>query len=339
MALDNDTLNNTDIRNYIDNAYVINMDESQDRMRTMMSQESKLGINITRVPAIVGKDLSTDEIEKVSTTFCRYFCTRTMIAIFLSHKASWQMMIDRGDKHAIIMEDDCELDKSFGKEVSKTLDELSVVDPEWDFIYFGYMGACDPNKDYNIIARVQKLFTTNIKSNRPNNTYSFIPESPFGFHCYAISQKCARKMLTFMEKVSYHVDVAFLNYSKYFSIYANTRPLAYQYSTPGNSSQTSDFPILLNRYFDKITCDKGITYGYYFSAPVLAIYKYNVNAYLLILLALILVTPNEYKEIFFIIVFSYLILELGTNKHNYEYIIFWLLCAYMISKIRTFNSK
>jgi GR25 family glycosyltransferase involved in LPS biosynthesis len=311
------------------------MDKSEDRLQRMMSQQPRIGMGITRIPAIVGNELTPDQIEKQTTTFSRYFCTRTMIAIFLSHRKAWQKMLDNGDKYAIIMEDDCELKENFGQEVSKTLQELKDVDPQWDFLYLGYMGACDPDKKYNLIAKVQKIFTTNIKSNVPNNKYSFVPESPFGFHCYAISRKCAEKMITFMEKASYHVDVVFLNYSKYFNIYANTQSLAYQYSTPENSSQTQNFPIILNRYFNTITCDKGVTYGYYFSAPLLAIYKYNVNAYLLILLALMLMIPKEYQKTAFIIVYGYLILELATDKQNYEYIVFWLLCLYIISTARS----
>jgi hypothetical protein len=142
-------------------------------------------------------------------------------------------------------------------------------------------------------------------------------------------------MVKLMDKASYHVDVAFLNYSKYFSIYANTYSLAYQYSTPENSSQTQNFPIILNNYFNKIRCDKGVTYGYYFSAPVLAIYKYTVNTYLLILLALILITPTDYQKTVYIIVYGYLILELSIDKQNYEYVAFWLVCVYIISIIYT----
>lgn len=320
-----------DIRDYIDDIYVINMDKSKDRMAKMISQQYKIGMDITRIPAIVGADLTTEQITAQTTTFCKYFCTRTMIGIFLSHKLSWQKMLDNGDEYAIIMEDDCELHENFGNEVVKTLQELRIVDPQWDFLYFGYMGACDPNKDYNIIAKVQKLFTNNIKSNRPNNKYSFVPESPFGFHCYAISRKCAKKMVEFMDKASYHVDVAFVNNSKYFNIYANTYPLAYQYSTSDNSSQTNSFPVMLNSYFNQISCDKGVTYGYYLSSPIIAIYKYNVTVYLLILLVLIFVIPVKYH----IIIYGYLILELVANKKNYEYIVFWLLCIFIVSKIKT----
>jgi len=77
-----------------------------------------------------------------------------------------------------------------------------------------------------------------------------------------------------------------------------------------------------------------VTYGYYFSAPVLAIYKYNVNAYLLILLALTFVIPIEYH----IIIYVYLLLELIANKQNYEYIVFWLLCVYIISRVKAIKS-
>ena len=92
--------------NLISNVYVINMDHSTERMKRIIDQESKIGMKITRLPAIVGKDLTTAEINTVGTTFCKYFCTRTMIAIFLSHKKAWQTMIDNDDKYSIIMEDD-----------------------------------------------------------------------------------------------------------------------------------------------------------------------------------------------------------------------------------------
>ena len=88
----------------------------------------------------------------------------------------------------------------------------------------------------------------------------------------------------------------------------------------------------MNRFFNKKKCDKGITYGYYFSAPVLAIYKYDVNAYLLILLALVLVIPIEY----IMIVYGYLILELAIDKQNYEYILFWFVCVYIITEFKKF---
>ena len=320
--------------NYIDNVYVINMDHSVDRMKKIINQESKIGKSIIRIPAIVGKDLTSDEINKVGTTFCKNFCTRTMIAIFLSHKKAWQTVIDNNDKYAIIMEDDCELDDNFKDELGLTLNELSIVNPEWDFLYLGYIGASDPDKNYNLIAKFQRLFTNNIKSNSKNNKYSFIPESPFGFHCYVISQKCAKKMVKLMNKVSYHVDVAFLNYSKYFSIYANTKPLAYQESTPENSSQTHNFPLILNNYFDKIKCDKKITYSYYFSAPIMAIHKYTVNTYLIILLIVALLIPQNYQNTFFLILFAYLMIELANDKRNYDYIIFWLLSVYIILGIK-----
>jgi hypothetical protein len=61
----------------------------------------------------------------------------------------------------------------------------------------------------------------------------------------------------------------------------------------------------------------------------------NVNAYLLILLALMLMIPREYQKTAFIIVYGYLILELATDKQNYEYIVFWLLCLYIISTVRS----
>lgn len=311
---------------YIDNVYVINMDKSTDRLKHMEDQIDIIGKPFNRISAFVGKDMTKEEIKNNSTTACSLFCTSSMIGIFMSHKKAWETIINNNDKYGMIMEDDCSLIPSFQEDLKKCIDELFIVDPEWDFLYLGCFGGCNKNKEeYDYITQLQIMFANKINP-KPPNMYSFTPEAPIGFHCYIISQKCAKTLLKIMDKVSYHVDVAFLNYANKFNVYSSSKTLAYQYSNSDNSTQTENFPVILNKILDNFTCKKKISYSYYFSSPIFGIYKYNINMYLILLLLISLFTPNDYRIYLSFIFILYFIIEIVINISNYHYIIFWSTC-------------
>ena len=319
----------------LDNIYVINMDKSTDRLSGMTSQIEVMGKPFVRIPAIVGKDLSSQEVQEFTTGSCNYFCTSSMIGCFLSHKKAWQACIDNGDKYCMILEDDCKLVDTFQQDLNNCTDELSKIDPQWDFLYLGCLGACDLSHDYDLIGTALKLFNPNIiKKLNVDAKYVFIPESPAGFQSYVISQECARKMIGFMDKVDYHVDISFLKHSESFNIYACIKTIGMQYSTVGNSSQTESFPIMINSLADNFKCKKGTSYSYYLSCPVFGIGKFNVNVYLLVLLAIAIALPNKYRYHFSLLIFSYFLLEMAIKPINYEYAMFWSLCILAILGIK-----
>jgi GR25 family glycosyltransferase involved in LPS biosynthesis len=310
---------------YIDNIYVINMDKSTDRLEHMNSQIPTIGKQFKRIQAVEGSKLSSEEIKSVSDLTCSLFCTYSMIGIFLSHKKAWETMINNNDSYAIIMEDDCSVVETFQDDLKNCINELSTSDPEWDFLYLGCFGACDADKSkYSIASYVQKIFLHNINK-KPNNKYSFVPEAPVGFHCYVISQKCAKALLHKMNKVNYHVDAAFLEHANSFNVYASSKNLAFQYTNAEKSTQTVSFPIILNKVFDLVKCNKQISYSYYMSAPAFGIYKYNVNTYLLILLCVTLVLPKKYLKLYSKTLATYFTIELALKPSNYQEILFWLV--------------
>jgi GR25 family glycosyltransferase involved in LPS biosynthesis len=312
---------------YIDNVYVINMDESKDRLQNMITQIPIIGKPFIRIPAIVGKDLNFKDIKDKTNFFCRNFCSLSMIGIFMSHYKTWQTILQNNDKFSLIMEDDCELIPDFKKELKKVLDELFINDPDFDFLYLSCGGACDKNKDYNIINLVQKYAITNVtnKTGYKTNKFSFIPEVPVGFNCYIVSNNCVKKLLKYMKTISYHVDVAFLNFEDKFKIYSSSKLLAYQYSTFSQSTQTEPFPIMLNKILDNYKCKKKIAYSYYMSAPLFSIYNFNFTTYLLIIILITLILPNPFKQLFLYFIWIYLIIELIYNPNNISYIIFWVI--------------
>lgn len=310
--------------NYIDNVYVINMDKSTDRMVNIKKQEPILGKKITRIPAIDGKSLSKEEINLNSTGLCSSFCSNSMIGCFLSHKKAWQSIVDNGDEYAIIMEDDCELIKdtngNFQIELKKLLDELIPSKP--DFIYLGCFGACDPSKKYSLFEFISMQTMTKIKQSGKKsdvkNKYSFVPESPVGFHCYIISNSAAKKLINYMPKADFHVDVTFLNYADNFKVYAASKQLAFQAASTSNSTQTTSFPNIINSLLDKCKTEKGVSIGYYFSCPLFVIGNYNITFLYIIYLLLVLSLRVDLFVLF-------LLLEYTLNPEMYKEILFWSL--------------
>lgn len=328
---------------YIDNVYVINMDHSTDRLKHMEDQVDIIGKPFKRISAIVGKEMTKEEIKNVSNTFCSVFCTSSMIGIFMSHRKAWENVVNNNDRYGMIMEDDCSLIPSFQEDLKQCIDELFLVDPEWDFLYLGCFGGCDKNPDeYDFITKMHVLlmsFSIDKINHKKPNMYSFTPESPTGFHCYVVSQKCAKKLLKIMDKVSYHVDVAFLNQANKFNVYSSSKTLAYQYTNSEHSTQTENFPIILNKMFNNFECKKKLSYSYYLSAPIVGIYKYNVNSYLLFLLLITLIIPNDYKVYLGLVIGLYFIIELVVNISNYHYIMFWSICILTIAILKNIFIK
>ncbi|NDD84233.1 glycosyltransferase family 25 protein [bacterium] len=305
------------------------MEKSKDRLERMERQIAILGKPFQRIAAVDGSLLTTEQITKASETHCRLFCTRSMIGIYMSHLKAWRTMIDNGDGYAMIMEDDCSLVPSFQNELKLVLDELNTINPEWDFLYLGCFGACDPNKKYDVIGYAQRMMTHILKKSKMNSedlTYSFVPETPIGFHCYIVSHKCAKYLVNAMKKASYHVDVAFLEHADSLNVYATKKQLSYQYTSAESSTQTDSFPIIPNTIFEKIVCSRNISYGYYFSAPIFAIGKFNANFYLFLFVLIALLIPNEYS--YFLL--YYLVLETILSPMNLMNILLWGAIAILV---------
>jgi hypothetical protein len=142
-----------------------------------------------------------------------------------------------------------------------------------------------------------------------------------------------------MKTISYHVDIAFLNFEDKFKIYSSSKLLAYQYSTSVQSTQTEPFPIMLNKILDNYKCKKKIAYSYYMSAPLFSIYNFNFTTYLLIIILITLILPNPFKQLFLYFIWVYLIIELIYNPNNISYIIFWVIIIQTIIIIFSKNEK
>jgi len=314
----------------VDNVYVINMDKSKDRLATMEKQIPKLGRPFTRISAIDGAALSPDDFDRYATRFCRYFCSKGMIGCFLSHRKAWQTIVDNDDRYALVLEDDCYLRPDFQEELTVAMQELQLLDDQWDFLYAGYFGPSSSDKPNTMMCTLQSLFLKEIPKKKHDGTHTFVPLSPVGFHCYVVSQKGARKLLEHLDKASYHVDVEFLKVADKFKVYATKKQLGVQFSTTENSTLNEyKFPKLVNNALDNVKDHDGIAYSYYFGSPVIMVSFFPVNLYFILFIAIALVCSRNSAA--FILLLSYLILELSLDDTSIHIIIGYIILLLWIN--------
>jgi glycosyl transferase, family 25 len=121
--------------------YIINLDNCQDRLAYTQKSVAPMGLNTERVPAINGKNLTLEEIEKKVDL---YTYKKTMghipkfgtIGASLSHIKAWQTFLESNYEYALIFEDDVSFD--YVKLVD-TIQQLMNCLPLWDIVSFNIM--------------------------------------------------------------------------------------------------------------------------------------------------------------------------------------------------------
>ena len=90
--------------------YLINLARRPDRWAAMTAQTQALGLALTRITAVDAQDRPPQDLD-------RWFASRGPLgeipkgdkACFLSHRAAWQALVDSGEDHGAILEDDVRL--------------------------------------------------------------------------------------------------------------------------------------------------------------------------------------------------------------------------------------
>ena len=87
--------------------YVINLDRSPERLAAFTVQAQKAGIDFERFAAIDGKLVPEEELAaQRADRFEFQPINRFETALFLSHRAIWQKLVDSGEPMCAIFEDD-----------------------------------------------------------------------------------------------------------------------------------------------------------------------------------------------------------------------------------------
>jgi glycosyl transferase family 25 len=97
-------------------AWCINLDRRPDRWAHVMAEAARAGIEIARLPAVDATDPEVAAAAaQVAPTIAGVPMSAGAFACFASHRLAWQRLLESGDSHAMVMEDDLNLSPGIGR--------------------------------------------------------------------------------------------------------------------------------------------------------------------------------------------------------------------------------
>ena len=97
--------------------YIINLEQSKDRLKRICSELDFLGLDYERFPAVNGLDLEEEEVQKYFPNKYMWWARRELqrgeIGCALSHIKLFQLIQERGIERACILEDDAIIGADF----------------------------------------------------------------------------------------------------------------------------------------------------------------------------------------------------------------------------------
>ena len=177
-----------------DDVLCVNLDHRQDRWKKVQKDFAPVGMQLTRIPAVYGKDFSRKVLGDYTSKGCKHFCPKSAIGCAMSHRKAWQTIVDKNLNTALILEDDAYPLPGFVENLKRV---WSQVPSDWDIVYLG-----------GNIRNIPQIFEKmGVKRNKYINENVMIPGFPCTTHAYAVSKKGVRKILAGTDPVRYHIDV------------------------------------------------------------------------------------------------------------------------------------
>ena len=269
------------INNYFKHVFVINRKCDIERMKKTHDILVKNNIKYKRFDAVVIK-------EKVDS-----HVTNEMLGCGLSHRNIWEYIVHNKLKNVLIFEDDMFLTNDWKVHFKKAIKQLPN---EWDIFTLGSFGIKQDSDKYNspfnfIFYIIVTMLGVYNKKNKQLNDNIVIPYFFTGLYGYAVSYNGAKKLLSLINDINFHIDVLISCKSEQLNIYSLKNDIVYQrieestISTNAtvNVKQESDlvmtpacqdinYKIHLNIL--NIIDDKNIKYDYYMNVPV---YKLRIG--------------------------------------------------------------
>lgn len=302
----------------IDAVYCINLDESKDRWTQMKQQQYILKTDIIRVPAVSYKTLPPDAREVLATEQCKNLCTDSMLAIFLSHKKTWNLVLQNGNERALILEDDCTLSPDIVEYSTHALDELDSTYPDWDLMYLGNLVAADPEQNYNTLDWFLVNYGPLKVTKQPIHCkWVYIPVIPVGLHAYVLSARGAKKMISMFDLIPQAVDIAIIQNSDSINLFATKKQLAFQMDIDSTQIQGS-YPL---------------TIGYRpLQAILFQVYGFQITGFILLCLILSIVTPVSWTLPLLLGTSALFWFEYVNSKESQKHIIYshWFVIVFVL---------
>ena len=190
--------------------FVINMDKDIDKLKKIKKSAAINNINFERIS---GVSINNEYIKKSPdiSHLMKLFGTKGMIGCFLAHKKVWSKIVLDNIPYAVICEDDIIFASNFNTEIQNIEKDITTL--KFDMLIISCLIGGKPPDKYNMLEKIYKTFFNTKKYRKINDKY-FIPEFFGGTQCYILTLQSAKKLLKYLEKVSYHVDTVMSNSSR-----------------------------------------------------------------------------------------------------------------------------
>ncbi len=268
----------------LDNIYVINLDKSTDRLKHIKQNFNDHHIKFKRFSAIEGKKINDNILNDETTIACRtIFCNYGIIGCAMSHIALWKQLINDTTDYYIILEDDSIIDDNF----INTINEINSIKNKLNFDILSLY--CGPNLNCIQYEYVHELSNGNIIGR---------PLYPLSMASYIINKNGAKKILSLLDKINYHIDfeVAWksLFYDiNYFSL--NNNIIKHKWDTK-STIETYNHKSILLFILEKLGFHE-IYWILNLSAFTLFM-KYTINIYLLLIIIILILNMIWFKNTF-----------------------------------------
>ncbi|MFC5386046.1 glycosyltransferase family 25 protein [Aquamicrobium segne] len=121
--------------------YVINLEDSKERLDLIRSQLDSLGIAFARVPAFDGRKLDLSKVEDYDADRSMRYMGRELvggeIGCYRSHLSAAEHFLASDACYALVLEDDAHLLCNPLELLAKALPDLEMIDPDWLLMNIG----------------------------------------------------------------------------------------------------------------------------------------------------------------------------------------------------------
>ncbi len=190
--------------------FIINLESDVERKYSMLQQASSLRLDVEIIKAVNGKQLSKDEVMKLSRDFYNNGMTLGELGCSLSHLLVYQRIVDENIPLALIMEDDAEINKNIS-------DVLSALDK---------FNTKNPNKPNIILLNKTNEYIDTFKKNITGQYYLVNVIEAACTYGYVINNYAAQCLLDFLQPVWLEADKwRFLNERRIIKVKAVVPPV------------------------------------------------------------------------------------------------------------------
>ncbi|MGB0893111.1 MAG: glycosyltransferase family 25 protein [Parashewanella sp.] len=89
--------------------YLINMPQNSERLENIQSQLAKLNLKAEKINAVVGKELTKNEIQPIYDHELNKRCNHRDLTIgelgcYASHRKAWRTFLNTSSSHTVIIE-------------------------------------------------------------------------------------------------------------------------------------------------------------------------------------------------------------------------------------------